>query len=91
MRKVNAKIDTSKGKLIYDNGVAKLNYMRNSGVSHFTVDYKKIPEEVLHTFKEMIQKILMVFADPNISLPYNTNVVARIHTTTEDPIYTKSY
>ena len=39
----------------------------------------------------MLKERINVFADPNESLPYNTNIIATIRTENDDPIYSKLY
>lgn len=50
-----------------------------------------MPSEFEQQFDSLVSRNSEAFAAPNRSLPYNTSIQASIHTTTADPIYTKTY
>ena len=60
-----------------------------------TVNYINIaidvPSNIKESFNNTIENYIKVFADPNESLPYNTNIFATIHTKSDEPIYAKAY
>lgn len=51
----------------------------------------EVPHSVTAKFRSMIESRLGVFANPDEALPFNTNIVATIRTTDNEPIYTKLY
>ena len=76
---------------IYNSGIENLQFFKCKNVNYIDVKSDKIPENVKGNFKKILNTKSKVFADPNESLPYNTNVKATICTKTSDPIYSKSY
>lgn len=50
-----------------------------------------VPDSVKTAFNTLIDKRKDVFANPNESLPYNTNVIATIRTIDNNPVYSKLY
>ena len=88
---IGAKIDFKKGKINYENGNENLKYFKCKSVNFINIDDVEVPTDVKERFNIIIKKRMNVFADPNESLPFNTNIVATIRTTSDDPIYSKLY
>lgn len=91
LRQINARIDTDRGYLFYRNGKVKLQHLSCDQVNLITIEEDTVPDEFQAQFRRIINKNINAFADPNIALPYNTTVKARIRTNTDEPIYSRSY
>jgi len=91
LKRVNANIDLKLDRLNFDGGFLKIFYSKCREIHFLKVIHDDIPHEIRETFLHAIETRAKVFADPNEKLPYNTNVVAAIRTTDNDPVYVKSY
>lgn len=78
LRQIHGKIDLMALKLTYSNHIAKQN-----------INYS-IQTNVREEFKHQIAKLIETNNDKP-TLPFNTNVVAEIRTTTNDPIWVKQF
>ncbi|XP_037924348.1 uncharacterized protein LOC119660042 [Hermetia illucens] len=91
LKEIGASVETSSNEIKYKGGVEPLRFMECAQVNRLEDTYKNIPEEVCSDFKAVVNRNSEVFADPNEALPYNTSVVATIRTTTNEPVYSRSY
>ena len=83
-------IDTEGGYLLYGNGKAKLQHLSCDQVNYINIEEDTIPAKFQAQFRQILNKNINAFADPNRALFYNTTVKARIRTNTEEPIYSRS-
>lgn len=90
LKEINAIIDVSSNTLGYRKGNITLKG-ENEQVNFLSVDTDGVPHHIKDKFKAIITSNRNAFADPNRALPYNTAVEATIKTTSEDPIYARSY
>lgn len=65
--------------------------MECENVNMLKIQKEDIPELVRERFTKMINAQREVFADPKEKLPFNTNIVANIRTSDQDPVYSKLY
>lgn len=91
LNKVHASIDLKTNVITYDFGTETILFVSSKDISHLQLQAKNVPQNLEETFSKLIGSINGVFADPNEALPYNTNVVATIRTTSEDPVYSRLY
>lgn len=91
LTQVNAVVDLQKGEIVHDFGIEKLYFIKIESINALKIQQETVPLAIKEDFSNMIKKRSQAFADPNESLPYNTNVVARIRTKHEEPIYSKMY
>ena len=91
LSRVGGIIDLKSNKLITDYGEEDLKFHDCANVNYSKVDDLNVPECVKGEFERVIENNKSVFADPEESLPYNTNVVATIRTVDNVPIYSRPY
>lgn len=91
LKEIDASIDIEKGFLFYRGGKVKLKHLSCNQSNLITTEDHSVPLKVRSQFHNMISRHTNAFADPNVALPFNTNVKAKIRTQTNDPIYSKSY
>lgn len=103
LKQINAKIDIAKNLLSYYGGHENLQVVTQESINTISIERSSdskdtisiekssVPKEAQTRFNSLISRHTDAFAAPNRSLPYNTSIKATIRTTTEDPIYTKSY
>lgn len=91
LTQVNAIVDLKKGIVTHDFGIEKLLFTECENINIIQIKHESVPLAVKDEFLKMIRKRSNAFADPNESLPYNTNIVATIRTKHEEPIYSKLY
>ena len=91
LRQIGANIDLEEAQIRFDSGTERLKFYQCKNVNHINLNDQEIPENVKGKFKELFNINSKVYADANESIPYNTNVIATIRTSTNDPIYSKSY
>lgn len=88
---INATIDLGENKLNYDHGSVKIYLTKCNEISFLKAIPEDIPSNVKEDFLHMIETRAKVFVTPDERLPFNTNVLATIRTTDNDPVYVKSY
>ena len=88
---INAKIDLKNNCIQHDTGQEKLNFATCENVNFMNIEDISVFSNVKESFNNVIKKHIKVFADPNESLPFNTNIVATIRTTNNEPVYSKLY
>lgn len=91
LKEIGAKIDIDAGYLHYQNSYVKLQYLCCNQVNLITINEDSVPDNIRSEFHQLINNNTNAFAHPDRALPYNTNVEATISTTTDDPIFSKSY
>lgn len=91
LREINAQINSKNGVLIHKNGEEPIKHFSCQQTNNITIDKDSVPLKLQDKFKTMIERNINAFAEPNVRLPYNTNVQATIPTTTEEPIFSRSY
>ena len=91
LKENNITFDFTSEFLLYPDGKEKLYHHECKQVNTISIEKQYIPHEILPIFEKMITANQNAFADPNESLPFNTNVKATIKTKTEDPVYTRGY
>lgn len=91
LTQLSAKLDFKNGELQTQNGSEKIKFLKCANVNFTQVEDIVVPHTVLTKFQNMMKGLLGVFANPNESLPFNTNIVATIRTETNDPVYSKLY
>lgn len=89
--RVGAQINLKSGELVTDSWSEKLEFYKCPTVNFALVNKANVPESVKNKFVDLIDERKGVFANPNEALPYNTNIVATIRTTDNDPVYSKLY
>lgn len=91
LNKIHASIDLKTNTITHDNGNEVILFINNNDINNLQLQTKSVPNHLQETFLKLICSVNGVFADPNESLPYNTNVVATIRTEDEDPVYSRLY
>lgn len=92
LKEINAMIDVTGSKLYSIGGIQEVFPSNSTQINLLQdLDYNSIPEEGVDGFKKIVTENQKAFADPNEALPYNTNIVATIKTTTDEAIYSRSY
>lgn len=86
---VGAIVNFRNSTITTDEGVENINYCKFDDVNYSHANL--VPESAKPNLELLIHNNRDVFADPEESLPFNTNIVATIRTTDNDPIYTKLY
>lgn len=89
--RVGAQIDLKLVELATNSGSEPIEFHKCQTVNFSLVNKPEVPECVKANFEKLIEDRQAVFANPDEALPYNTNVVATIRTTDNDPVYTKLY
>lgn len=90
LKEIGAKIDIEKSTLFFTGGQEKLQLVTQKQ-TNILIEDSSVPKEYEKQFNSLISKHEDAFANPNRALTYNTSIKATIRTTTEEPIYTKSY
>lgn len=91
LKSIKANIDLATDTLHYDEGVVKIYYSRCKEINFLKAIHNEVPSEFREEFLHTLETRAKVFADVNEKLPYNTNVVASIRTTDNEPVYVKAY
>lgn len=91
LKEIRAKIDIEKNLLTYSGGYEHIQLVKFKELNNLSIEKSSVPLEYRSSFDSLLSKHADSFATPNRSLPYNTSVKATIRTTTENPIYTRSY
>lgn len=91
LKTLNASIDLGKSKIFYANNVEPLYYDSCKDVNYLELNSLAVPLGIRGKFNDMIQRNIKAFADPDEALAYNTNVIANIRTTDEEPVYSRLY
>ncbi|GBP03224.1 Retrovirus-related Pol polyprotein from transposon gypsy [Eumeta japonica] len=81
---IGANLDAANGILKYEGGIESLKFLYCNG-SNISMDTGDIPDDVRGEFFALLERCKGVFASPNETLPYNTNVVASIRTKDNEP------
>jgi len=90
LKEVNAKINLVKNIIEFEGSIEALQFAEFKDVNFVKIDDKDVPMFIKNYFQKMIKLRSNAFADPNESLPYNSNTVATIPTD-EEHIYSKMY
>lgn len=103
---IKANIDIVNNYLYFSGGKEKYYLSSQKQVNHIpikqennpmkfkennNIEISSVPSDIREKFTKMIFKHYDAFAQPNRALPYNTSVKATIKTTTNEPIYSRSY
>lgn len=91
LKDIETKIDIDKNLLTYNGGEEKLHLFKSKQVNSIIIENSSVPLELKTKFDDMISRHENAFANANRSLPFNTSIQARIRTTTDEPVYSKSY
>lgn len=91
LTQTSATLDFKHKEIRTNSGTEKLKFLRCENVSFTQVEDIEAPHAVLDKFRRMMKNFQGVFADPKESLPFNTNIVATIRTTSDDPVYSRHY
>lgn len=91
LKEINAKLDLVNNVIIHKGGEEKFYLSNNKEVNSIFIEKSSVPPTSKTDFDKMILKHLNAFAEPNRTLTFNTSVKATIKTTTNEPIYSKSY
>lgn len=91
LNKINATIDLKNGKIHHDYGTEDIKFMECRDVNFMKVNNIDVPLPIKDTFLKMLKNRQRAFANPDESLPHNTNIVATIRTQDNEPVYSKLY
>ena len=91
LNSINARIDLKSKVIQHDKGHEELKYSICEDVNFLNIEDILVPSNVRVHFNNVIKQCIKVFADPNESLPFNTNIIATICTTNNDSVYSKLY
>lgn len=91
LKEVGAVIDLQTDEIRSSAGVENIQYLSSKDVNFCGVEIQSVPADIEKQFHEIISKNQKVFADPEERLPFNTNVVASIHTSDDTPVYSRPY
>ena len=91
LKEIKANFDFSKNILYHENGTEILRHLTHSSSSSLILETSSVPLSVEPQFKKIIFENRDAFADASRALPYNTQIEATINTSTQQPIYSKSY
>ena len=91
LKSINAAIDLGTDKLNYDHGSVKIYVSKCNEISFLKAIPEHIPPNIKDKFVHMIETRAKAFASPDEKLPFNTNILATIRTTDNDPVYVKAY
>lgn len=89
LTQTSATLDFNNKEIKTNSGIEKLQFLRCANVNFTKIEDIQVPQGISKKFKEMMQNLSGVFANPDEALPYNTNIVATIRTTTTAPTYSK--
>lgn len=90
VRQIDGVIDTKNEVVIYNSGIEPLKFRTCAEINQLEIP-DNLPSYVKECFYKILGDIKNVFADANVKLSYNTNIVATIKTTSSDPVYSKGY
>lgn len=77
--------------MIHSIGRESLQLATLKSIKTLSIEKTSVPQYLQERFDFLISKLSDAFATPERSLSYNTSIKATIRTTTENPIYSKSY
>ena len=89
LRKIKGKINIVDGTLEYEKGIVPLLF--NDELLNNLAICMSTDETYIEKLKSILKRFQGIFTEKPSYLPYNTNIVATIDTTTDDPIWSKSY
>lgn len=84
LTQISAKLDFKSKEIQTQNGSEKIKFLKCANVNFTQIEDIVVPHTVTKKFKKMMRSLLGVFANPNESLPFNTNIVATIRTDNND-------
>lgn len=90
---VGAIIDLRQELICTNSGSEPIHFFKCKNVNYTNINMPQpeVPENIRVCFEKVLEKNNGVFADANEALPFNTNVVATIRTTHDDPVYLMHY
>lgn len=94
LKQIGAKIDFKLGKITYDGGSENLLYFYCPEVNQILTrpviwdELSKIEDKDL---RNLLEQSANVFAEDDVSLPFNTKITATIKTTDNSPVYCRQY
>lgn len=91
LKSINANINLATDTLHYDGGAVKIYYSKCRKINFLEAIPNDVPNDFREDFLHALETRAKVFADISEKLPYNTNVVATIRTTDDEPVYVKAY
>lgn len=91
LTQMGATLDFENKEIRTKTGVEKLLFLKCANVNFTKIEDIEVPQVISGKFRDVLEKLSGVFANPNESLPYNTNIIATIRTNSDDPVYSKLY
>lgn len=91
LKEIDAKINFKTEIITHKNGQESIKHIKCSQTNSILIDHTPVPNNVKAKFLDLIKNNANVFAEANVSLPYNTQVKATINTVNNDAVYSKSY
>lgn len=91
MLRVGAVIDLKRKVISTQDTSEPIKFYKCRNINFIKLDDSEVPASARKIFNEVLNRNKGVFADINEALPFNTNVVATIRTTSDDPVYSKLY
>lgn len=91
LTQANATICLGKKIINFSSGSEEIKFYKCQSVNFMKIDDAEVPLSIRTEFQKVIENRENVFADPNEMLPYNTNIVATIRTSSNEAVYSKLY